>query len=368
MKHFVFACVLVGACTALSSVARAEDGGGRPFVGVDVGVMAPLTDLHDYVEVGGSASPFVGYMFNDYIGIMGEAQFWGGKSKGIGCSTPGNGVVCGNGKPPRKGGDVGYIISDDNTTWGFAGLAGPRFAVPFGPVEIYATGQGGIATALAAEAITDTSPAVSAGGGINYFVNDNLSVGAFTRWNRYYQRVHHRDAGQITPAAVFDTNNDGNDNGDAQFITAGLGLTYEFREAAPPPPAPVVAQAPPPPPPPTPRPTAKRLVLRGVNFDFDKSNIRADARPVLDEAIATLKAEGGVAVIAEGHTDSKGTDAYNQRLSERRAKSVKDYLVRGGIPASRIRTVGYGESRPVASNDTEDGRAQNRRVELRIAQ
>jgi outer membrane protein OmpA-like peptidoglycan-associated protein len=359
MKHFVFACVLVGTCAALSSAARAEDGGGRPFIGVDVGVMAPLTDLHDYVEVGGSASPFVGYMFNDYIGIMGEAQFWGGKSKGIGCKSTG----CTN---PRKGGDIGNIVSDDNTTWGFAGLAGPRFAVPIGPVEIYATGQGGIATSLAAEAITDTSPAVSAGGGVNFYVNDNLSVGAFTRWNRYYQRVHHRNAGQLPVA--FDTNLDGNNNGDAQFITAGLGLTYEFREVAPPPPPPVVAQAPPPPPPPAPRPTAKRLVLRGVNFDFDKSNIRADARPVLDEAIATLKAEGGVAVIAEGHTDSKGTDAYNQRLSERRASSVKDYLVRGGIPSSRIRTVGYGESRPVASNDTEDGRAQNRRVELRIAQ
>jgi OOP family OmpA-OmpF porin len=109
-------------------------------------------------------------------------------------------------------------------------------------------------------------------------------------------------------------------------------------------------------------------VLRGVNFDFDKSNIRADARPVLDEAIATLKAEGGVAVIAEGHTDSKGTDAYNQKLSERRANSVRDYLVRGGISAGRIKVVGYGESRPVADNKTEDGRAQNRRVELRISQ
>jgi OOP family OmpA-OmpF porin len=109
-------------------------------------------------------------------------------------------------------------------------------------------------------------------------------------------------------------------------------------------------------------------VLRGVNFDFDKSNIRPDARPVLDEAISVLKSEGGVAVIAEGHTDAKGTDTYNQKLSERRANAVKEYLVRGGIPTSRIRVVGYGESRPVASNDNEEGRAQNRRVELRIAQ
>ena len=110
----------------------------------------------------------------------------------------------------------------------------------------------------------------------------------------------------------------------------------------------------------------RKIVLRGVNFDFDKSNIRSDARPVLDEAINVLKHEGGIAVIAEGHTDSKGTDAYNQRLSERRAKAVRDYLVKGGVAASRIETVGFGESKPVASNDTDEGRAQNRRVELRI--
>jgi OmpA-OmpF porin, OOP family len=87
---------------------------------------------------------------------------------------------------------------------------------------------------------------------------------------------------------------------------------------------------------------------------------------VLDEAINILTTEGGIAVIAEGHTDAVGTDAYNQRLSERRAAAVKDYLVKGGISASRIETAGFGESRPVASNETAEGRAQNRRVELKI--
>jgi OOP family OmpA-OmpF porin len=73
-----------------------------------------------------------------------------------------------------------------------------------------------------------------------------------------------------------------------------------------------------------------------------------------------------VAVIAEGHTDSIGSDAYNQKLSEQRAESVRRYLVNGGIEAGRISTEGFGESRPVASNQTADGRAQNRRVELRV--
>jgi outer membrane protein OmpA-like peptidoglycan-associated protein len=126
---------------------------------------------------------------------------------------------------------------------------------------------------------------------------------------------------------------------------------------------------PPPPPPPAAAPAApmkKRIVLRGVNFDFDKSNIRPDARPVLDEAIRTLKDEADVRVSVEGHTDSRGTDEYNQALSLRRANSVADYLEDGGIARGRLEVTGFGESKPVASNDTDDGRAQNRRVELQV--
>jgi OOP family OmpA-OmpF porin len=108
-------------------------------------------------------------------------------------------------------------------------------------------------------------------------------------------------------------------------------------------------------------------VLRGVNFDFDKSNIRADARPILDQAITMLKEEGTITIIAEGHTDAVGSDQYNERLSMRRATAVKDYLVRGGISSNRIEIRGLGESQPVASNETADGRAQNRRVELRVS-
>jgi outer membrane protein OmpA-like peptidoglycan-associated protein len=106
--------------------------------------------------------------------------------------------------------------------------------------------------------------------------------------------------------------------------------------------------------------------LRGVHFDFDKATIRADARPVLDEAIRILREEGGVAVVSEGHTDAIGSTEYNQKLSERRADAVRRYLVNGGIDPTRIQTEGYGESQPVASNDTTEGRAQNRRVELRV--
>ncbi len=128
---------------------------------------------------------------------------------------------------------------------------------------------------------------------------------------------------------------------------------------------------PPPPPPPTPTPTPapavkKRIVLRGVNFDFDKSDIRPESRPVLDEAAETLRENPSIRVSVDGHTDSVGTDSYNQALSQRRANAVYRYLVAAGISPGRMEVKGYGESQPVADNSTETGRAQNRRVELRI--
>jgi OOP family OmpA-OmpF porin len=112
----------------------------------------------------------------------------------------------------------------------------------------------------------------------------------------------------------------------------------------------------------------RKIVLRGVNFDFDESTIRSDGKPVLDEAVRTLKEEAGITVSVEGHTDAVGSDAYNQGLSERRADAVADYLAAGGVARRRLSTVGFGEAKPVASNETEDGRAQNRRVEFRISE
>ena len=114
------------------------------------------------------------------------------------------------------------------------------------------------------------------------------------------------------------------------------------------------------------------LMLRGINFDFDKSNIKPQAAAVLDEAVRMMKERPNMKVMIEGHTDSKGTDAYNQKLSERRAQAVFSYFVAKGISASRMQTIGYGETRPIASNtnpngsDNPEGRAINRRVELKV--
>ena len=108
-----------------------------------------------------------------------------------------------------------------------------------------------------------------------------------------------------------------------------------------------------------------RIVLRGVNFAFDSAKIDAASEGVLDVAADTLKECPNVAVRVEGNTDSVGTDAYNQGLSERRANSVLNHLTGRGVPASRLTAVGFGESQPIASNDTAEGRALNRRVELK---
>ena len=99
-------------------------------------------------------------------------------------------------------------------------------------------------------------------------------------------------------------------------------------------------------------------------FDFDKSVLRPDGRKSIDDAVAKLRGVDLEMVIATGHTDSIGTDAYNQKLSERRAAAVKAYLESKGIPASKITTIGKGESQPVATNKTAEGRQKNRRVDI----
>jgi outer membrane protein OmpA-like peptidoglycan-associated protein len=104
-----------------------------------------------------------------------------------------------------------------------------------------------------------------------------------------------------------------------------------------------------------------------VLFDFDKSDIRSDAASALAQLATVIRAYPSGRVELEGHTDSKGDDAYNQKLSLRRAESVKRWLAeREGIVADRFTTRGAGESRPVASNDTDVGRQKNRRVEVVI--
>jgi len=149
-------------------------------------------------------------------------------------------------------------------------------------------------------------------------------------------------------------------------------LPKEVCEPPPPPPPPAPPKAAPPPPPPPPPPAAPKPVTEKVTFaadalfDFDKYVIRPDARAKLDDLVSKLAGVNLEVIVAVGHTDSIGTEAYNLALSKRRADAVKQYLVSKGIEANRIYTEGKGESQPVADNRTAEGRQKNRRVEVEV--
>lgn len=104
----------------------------------------------------------------------------------------------------------------------------------------------------------------------------------------------------------------------------------------------------------------------GILFDLGKDELKPDAKDALSRGAATLR-DSQTTMIVQGHTDSTGSDAINQPLSERRANRVRDYLVSQGVPASKMAAVGYGSSRPAVPNDTEANRALNRRVQIELS-
>lgn len=109
-----------------------------------------------------------------------------------------------------------------------------------------------------------------------------------------------------------------------------------------------------------------RAELQGVSFKVGSAELVPSTLATLDKTIAGLKKNAKAKVEIEGHTSSEGGEEYNQKLSEDRANSVRDYMIRKGISKDRVTAVGYGYSRPKASNDTEEGRKQNRRIEVRV--
>ncbi len=132
--------------------------------------------------------------------------------------------------------------------------------------------------------------------------------------------------------------------------------------AAPAPVAPAVK-----PPPAPPKPVVEKVTLKGDTlFDFDKSVVKPEGKQILDRLADQAKDLQLEVIIAIGHADATGTDAYNQKLSERRAAAVKAYLVSKGVAANKITTEGKGEKMPVADNKTREGRAKNRRVEVEV--
>lgn len=191
---------------------------------------------------------------------------------------------------------------------------------------------------------------------------------------------------------------DTRDNNNFLDYSAGIGFQFAWGagrapEAAAPAAEPPPPPTPPPPPPPadsdgdgvldnadqcpgTPRgvavdavgcPRKGSVTLKDVNFEFNSAKLTGDSHAVLDGVAADLKKHPRLKVEMEGHTDSVGNDAYNLKLSQKRAESVREYLVSQGLPASQLTAKGFGETKPIASNKTKEGRAENRRVAMSVA-
>jgi OOP family OmpA-OmpF porin len=166
----------------------------------------------------------------------------------------------------------------------------------------------------------------------------------------------------------------------AAAFAAACATTEEPKPAPKPVPAPKPAPAPEPkpaPPPPAPKPepkpeakpkpVAEKVTFAAdVLFDFDKAVIKPEGKSKLDDLASKVRGINLEVVIAIGHADSIGSDEYNQRLSVRRAESVKAYMVSRGVEPNRVYTEGKGEKQPVANNRTSDGRAKNRRTEIEV--
>jgi len=303
------------AATLVAGSVRADE----PVIGGGLSAAIPISKFKTPADVGGGVDVYGGYRFdlNDKVGL----SLLGGPDFSF--------------FPNEGGGSADAITLVDL-------MAGPRLSIGGGGNEVFFDGRAGYALDLSGP-INDDGVAFSLGGGVAFELVRGTALTLFARYNESEMRAR-----------------PGSNHANLRWANTGIGIQHRF--LGPKPMERVQAQ----PAPLEEPPMKKRLVLRGVNFDFDKSNIRADARPVLDEAVRTLKEAGQIRVAVEGHTDSRGTDQYNLGLSIRRANAVADYLATRGIARSRLQVNGFGESRPVASNDTDDGRAQNRRVELSV--
>lgn len=215
-------------------------------------------------------------------------------------------------------------------------------------------------------------PMATVGGGIQYNFNERVALRG--ELAARYDHDNNSLRGQFPGAGDYNHYVDG---------IVSVGLTIGFGGAAAAEPEPAAAPPPPPPPPEaaTEEPAATPVVidLRGVNFKFDRPRLNekditpslqeptADSIAILDQAVDVLSRNPNVRVELDGHTDSIGSDEYNQKLSERRAQIVYDYLTSHGVNASQISGVkGFGESNPIDTNDTKEGRARNRRTELAV--
>jgi outer membrane protein OmpA-like peptidoglycan-associated protein len=203
---------------------------------------------------------------------------------------------------------------------------------------------------------TTPSPGMCAliGGGVG-------AVGGGVAGGLYADNNDHRDHEEWEGAGIAAA---------STVVGAGVGyLVCSLMEEEPKPapkPAPPAPRAAPPAPPPPPKPDVCTQMVRihDIKFENDKAEIQPNASTVLDQTAGALEKCPDVKVRLTAYTDSNGSDAYNMKLSDRRANAVREYLEAHGVAAGRIESKGLGESNPIADNSTAEGRAENRRVEI----
>ncbi|MBI4518299.1 MAG: OmpA family protein [Deltaproteobacteria bacterium] len=306
------------------SVLAAAAHAAEPVAGIDIGAAFPTSTFRKSADPGGAVAPYLGYQWGGKyaVSLLAQPQF---AAFGTAVST----------KPES---DLTSILSL---------TAGPRLSLNDEGKEVYFSVQGGVYTDISGP-LNNSDAGYALAGGFNLDLDRATALGLFLR----------RDAAGI-PAAR-------GSRADVTFVTTGVSLQHRFLAPPPPPPVaapPLVAELPPP----APLPPKRKIVLRGVNFDTRKAVIRPEDRAILDTAAETLTESGSVAVAVEGHTDSRGTAAANQQLSLQRAEAVRDYLASKGIDRGRMSVAGFAATQPAATNDTDEGRALNRRVELRVS-
>jgi len=226
----------------------------------------------------------------------------------------------------------------------------------------------------------ETSPVLSADGKTMYFSSNGLggsgdadifqSKRLDDSWMTWSAP---ENLGSRINTTGFDGSFSADSEGNAYYISgegnSGLGDLYVIsmiQPPPPPPPAPVVDTVPPPPPVVAAPPVPKRTDTLGqALFEFNSVIINPDSKASLNNVVTRLKQNESYRIQVEGHTDNKGSEKYNQRLSERRALAVKKFLIKNGISRNIIETRGFGELNPMADNSTEEGQALNRRVEVK---
>ena len=293
---------------------------------------------------------FAGKQLNQYVAIEGGYVDLG--KFGFNATTSGNGAL--NGEAGFRGVNLDLV--------GQLPLS-QRFSL-LGRIGMHYTKASTHFTGNRLAAVTNPNPSerkigANAGLGLEYKFSEALAMRAEVERYRVNDAVGNR--------------------GDVDL--ASVSLVYKLgRPAArpvaytPPPaepmapiaaPAPVVAQLPPPPPPP--QPVSEKVSFAAESlFDFDRAVVKPDGKAALDGLLAKLQGMNTEAIVTVGHTDAVGTDAYNDKLSLRRAEAVKAYLVSKGVEASRVFVEGNGEAQPVADNKQAEGRAKNRRVTVEV--